>query len=101
MEAREGKGHLLRAQKENVKEVGSFKSPATLCVFEKCPLRKMPSSKQIQPKLRLVGEENRSQKAMQLKKKQHYHSSPCVYRNQRAEEKTELSWERNRQCEKN
>lgn len=101
MEAREGKGHLLRAQKEKGKGVGSFKSPATLCIFEKSPLRKMPSSKEIQAKIRLMGEENRSQKAMQLKKKQHYHSLPCLYRNQRAEEETKPSWKRNRQREKN
>lgn len=59
------KGHLLRAEKENDKEVMSFKSPATLKIFEKLPLRKMPSSKEIQAKIRLAGggERNRKQES--------------------------------------
>lgn len=98
------KGHLQRAEKENDKGVASFKSPGTLHIFEKLPLRKMPSSKEIQAKIRLGGGgrgiENRSQKAMQLIKTQHNHSLPWLHRNQRTEKKTKLSWKRNQQREK-
>lgn len=99
------KGHLPRAEKENDKRVALFKSPATLHIFAKLLLRKMPSSKKNPSKTGWgEGERNqkqRSQKAMQLIKTQHNHSLPGLHQNQRAEKKTKPSWKRNRQCEKN